>query len=511
MRVLFLDLDTLRNDHLGCYGYCRNTSPNIDRVAAEGVVFTNYYCSNAPCLPSRSALMSGRFGFHSGVVGHGGTAADPFVQGPDRNFFSGYDLTCLPSLFRQCGFHTAAVSSFGERHGAFWFYGGFNEVYNTGKRGNETADEVAQIALKWLDENAEKDNWYLHVNFWDAHTIYRTPEEYGNPFENVPTGTWIDDQILAEHKKMVGCHKPLEPGGFNDKIGHGGGEDLSAMFPRAAGKIEDMNGVKKMMDGYDCGIRYMDDYIGKLFDRLKEKGVWDDLCVIITADHGEDLGELGVYSEHGTADESICHIPMIIKWKNCGEGIKESGLHYNLDLLPTLADLMGREKPAIWDGKSYADALKGKPGTGRNYLVLEQSAHVCQRSVRFDHYLYIRTYHDGFHLFDRDMLFDVRNDPHEQHNLACERPDLVQKAASLLLDWLDDMMKTQDNKPDPMWTVMKEGGPLHARGRLKDYIEYLKQTHRDYAIPKLIQRHPEEFGPLPSRYPDIPKFVVRKK
>ena len=82
MRILYLDLDSMRPDHLGCYGYARNTSPNIDAIAATGVRFTDCYCSDAPCLPSRTALFSGRFGIHTGVVGHGGTAADlpPEVQ-----------------------------------------------------------------------------------------------------------------------------------------------------------------------------------------------------------------------------------------------------------------------------------------------------------------------------------------------------------------------------------------------------------------------------------------------
>lgn len=74
MNVLFIDIDTLRPDHMGCYGYGRNTTPNIDAIAREGVRFDNYYCSDAPCLPSRAALVSGTFGIKNGVVGHGGTA-----------------------------------------------------------------------------------------------------------------------------------------------------------------------------------------------------------------------------------------------------------------------------------------------------------------------------------------------------------------------------------------------------------------------------------------------------
>jgi len=84
MRILYFDIDSQRADHLGCYGYHRPTSPNIDRIAADGVRFDNYYVSDSPCLPSRTALFSGRFGIHNGVINHGGVAADPFIEGSPR-------------------------------------------------------------------------------------------------------------------------------------------------------------------------------------------------------------------------------------------------------------------------------------------------------------------------------------------------------------------------------------------------------------------------------------------
>lgn len=75
MKVLFIDINTLRPDHMSCYGYGRNTTPNIDSVAEEGVRFDRYYCSDAPCLPSRAALVNGTFGIKNGITGHGGNAA----------------------------------------------------------------------------------------------------------------------------------------------------------------------------------------------------------------------------------------------------------------------------------------------------------------------------------------------------------------------------------------------------------------------------------------------------
>ncbi|MHC4251955.1 MAG: sulfatase-like hydrolase/transferase, partial [Planctomycetota bacterium] len=110
MRILMLDLDTLRPDHLGCYGYHRDTSPNIDSVAARGVRFDNYYSSDAPCLPARAALVSGRLGIHNGAIGHGGTAADMFLDGAGRHFRSRLDKESLFSVFRAAGLHTASVS-----------------------------------------------------------------------------------------------------------------------------------------------------------------------------------------------------------------------------------------------------------------------------------------------------------------------------------------------------------------------------------------------------------------
>ena len=88
MRILYFDIDTLRPDHLGCYGYHRNTSPNIDALAASGARFNNVHASDVPCLPSRTALLTGRFGIHTGVVNHGGTAADPVIDGAARAFWS---------------------------------------------------------------------------------------------------------------------------------------------------------------------------------------------------------------------------------------------------------------------------------------------------------------------------------------------------------------------------------------------------------------------------------------
>lgn len=482
MRILYIDIDALRPDHLGCYGYHRSTSPHIDALAKASDRFTNYYCSDAPCLPSRTALYTGMFGIHSGVVGHDGTAADLFHEGRGRGFQDRLDQFSLPAVLQKAGLHTAQISPFGQRHSARHFYAGFNEIHNTGKGGMESAEEVTPLVMKWLDERARQDNWFLHLNYWDPHTPYRVPIEYGEPFANDPLPEWLTDEVWQDHLNAVGPHGAQEISMWNDVE--------NPRFPRHPGAVRTRTDLRRMIDGYDTAIRYVDDQIGRIVQQLKQAGVYEETAIIVSADHGENLGELGLYGEHGTADHITCRVPLIIKWPGKKSGGVKNGLHYNLDLAPTIADLLGLAAPGMWDGESFAPALGGESDPGRETLVLSQCAHVCQRSVRMGPWLYMRTYHDGFHLFPREMLFHVETDPHEQTNLAEKFPEICREAAARLLDWHDQMMLESTSHVDPMWTVMREGGPCHTRGKLPEYLAYLEQTGRGWAIAELKKRHP---------------------
>ena len=131
---------------------------------------------------------------------------------------------------------------------------------------------------------------------------------------------------------------------------------------------------------------------------------------------------------------------------------------------------------------------------------MTQCAHVCQRGVRFDDYFYIRTYHSGYHLFPREMLFNVKDDPHEQHDLAKERPDLCALACRYLTDWQEDMMLTSEDDRDPLWTTLLEGGPLHGRCDTKEYYERLKATGRSRGAEEFRRRFGHEFGLKPQGF-----------
>jgi choline-sulfatase len=512
MRILYIDIDSLRPDHLGCYGYNRATSPQIDALAREGIRFENYFTPDAPCLPSRTAFYSGRFGIQTGVVGHGGTAASPKVQGPGRGFTDSFGEQGLAHQLQLRGLHTAMISTFGQRHGAHWFYAGFNEVHNNGQGGMESAHHVWDLAGPWLERHAASDNWFLHVNFWDPHTPYRVPVSYGEPFANDPLPTWLTPEVLERHQRTTGPHTALDIGMYEAK------PEKGPDWPRQPWSLDHTAELRRLIDGYDTGIRYADDYVGRIVAQLKAAGVYDDTAIILSADHGENLGELGIYAEHGTADVPTCRVPLIIKWPGGARGVNRK-FHYNLDLAPTLIDLLGGSAQPIWDGRSFAPAVRnGETTDGRDEIILSQCAHVAQRSVRWGDWLYVRTYHDGFRLLPDELLFNVANDPHEQHDLAPALPAVVHEGAWRLVRWHDAQMQklaaTADQVVDPLWTVVREGGPFHARltapgnpgspAGLKRYIERLRATGREDGAFALRAQYADELAP-----PSSPPFPVQ--
>lgn len=491
MRLLYIDIDSQRPDHLGCYGYHRATSPCIDEIATEAVRFDSVYASDTPCLPSRTALFSGRFGVDTGVIGHGGTAADMFIEGPERGFGSVLSRTSWARAMRDAGLHTATISPFAERHAAWHFYAGFNEVINTGKRGLESAHEIAPVALDWLARNGDRDNWFLHLNFWDPHTPYRTPDSFGEPFANTPLPAWLTEEVREKHWQGCGPHSAQEAVGYSEVD-----EQYKRLYPKQPYLIDSFAQVRRMFDGYDNGVLYADQHIAKVVAQLKEQGVYDDTAILISGDHGEALGELNIYGDHQTADEHTAHVPAILKWPGVTQsqaGRVDRGLHYQFDLAATIVELLGGKVPGNWHGQSFTDSLRGGSDAGREALVLSHGAWTCQRSLRFRdadrELLCLRSYHDGHHGFPETMLFDLASDPHEQNDLASAEPQSTQFAIAEIDRWLGQRMKESPSGLDPMWTVMREGGPKHTRGELSAYLERLRRTGRGHWADLLESRH----------------------
>ena len=493
MRILYVDVDSLRPDHLGCYGYGRDTSPTVDALADEGRRFTNVYASDVPCLPSRTALFSGRFGVHTGVVNHGGIAADPRPLGGNRTFRNDGPFRTLPTALREAGLYTATISPFPSRHAAFHVLDGFREWRDTGEDGLERADQVLPVATDWLQEHAAEDDWFLHVNFWDPHTPYDTPESYGNPFSADTAPAFPDKATVREHYESYGPHSAQDV--------HGWGQDPD--LPRTPAEIDSRAAAIEWIDGYDVGVRYFDDHLSDLLAVLQEADVADETFVVVSADHGENLGELNVYGDHQTADEPICNVPLVMRGPGIEPGVDEA-FHYQLDLAPTLVELAGGEVPERWDAKSFAKSVDGRESAGRDYVVTSQGAWACQRGVRWDDWLLLRTYHAGLKDLEDIELYNLATDPHETTDLSDDRPEVVDKGERRLETWIAERMREaaegrNGGNPagpratrDPLWTVIEEGGPYHATEHdLDDYYvnERLPETDREALAEQLRQKY----------------------
>jgi arylsulfatase A-like enzyme len=238
-------------------------------------------------------------------------------------------------------------------------------------------------------------------------------------------------------------------------------------------------------------------WVGKLLDALESQGILDDTVIVVSSDHSEAQGEFDIWGDHQTADHAVCRVPLLIRWPGVTDGGRvDNALHYHFDWAATLIEMAGGDVPENWDGVSFAEAFEAGEEMGREYLILSQGAWSVQRGVRFrdggEDYICLRTYHDGHKNLEPVMLFNLTQDPYEQHDISEARPELVDKAMGMLAEWQHVMMLRSRTNVDPLMTVLREGGPSHTRYQLPEYLDRLRATGREHHAERLARLHPDE-------------------
>ncbi|MGD2175403.1 MAG: sulfatase [Candidatus Brocadiaceae bacterium] len=491
--MLYIDIDCLRPDHLGCYGYARDTSPNIDRLASEGLLLANCHTSDAPCLPSRAALFSGRFGINNGVTCHDGPASRLRYAGSGHSHHP--EGRMLMRVFQDEGWNTVSFSGFAQRHVAWWYVAGFTEHHGSKlPGGSEHAHEVNELALDWLRRHGSEDKWFLHAHFWDVHTPYVPPEEYIEMVADQPLPAFPDEEtVRADYERMYGSRTARDwwgPGweSWNEKV---------------TDEIADRGALGTWFNALDGAVRYTDYAVGQLLDCLEELGIADETVVIVSSDHGEAVGELGMYFEHGNASEGCTHIPLIIRWPGRTDGGPRSEeLIYQLDLCPTLTEMLGMPTPSRWDGRSFAPALRGEPFEGRPHLVCGCGIYSFQRAVRTPRWRLIRTIHSGIYPYEPVYLFDMENDPNQRVNVAEQEPEALAETDHLLSEWWHEHCTGSDASLDPFQLQMAAGHDPDLYCGLDAMLERLKDMGREEQYRDLVRRRLER-QPLPRPWGNV--------
>lgn len=447
MNILIIDVDALRPDHLGAYGYDVGT-PHIDAVAEDGVVFTNAYTSDSPSLPSRAALVTGRYGISNGVVTHGPdayTINSPHTWASYDRFRQ--DYWTLPELFFNERVRTGAVAPDG-RHPAPWFYHVWHEYIQPQEprgeqewfmtvRGSTVVDE----ATGFMERHAA-DNFFLYTQFWDVHAPSRIPNtvEPVTPSKVSPPPYPTDEQIAAH-------------------------QTWNASRCSSDTPVKDREELKALLADYTTAVRYVDQQVGRLITWLKDHGRYDDTLIVITADHGEEFGEHGVYRDHWSTYDGTQRIPLIIKPPagSASSTGRRDQLVTNVDIAPTLADYAGIDAPRSWHGRSLQPLIKDKRASWRDHIVLGHGLYTAQRAVRTADWKMIRTYHPGTwgNILPEIQLFNVSNDSWEQHDVSGDNDELVQDLSLKMKRFVDDHVGRDG---DPLMQVAQDG-PIGSMGR----------------------------------------------
>jgi arylsulfatase A-like enzyme/cytochrome c-type biogenesis protein CcmH/NrfG len=353
--VVLISIDTCRADHLNCYGYSRKTSPNIDAVAEDGIIFNHAVTPVPITLPAHSSMLTGMI--------------PPYHKVRDNSHYrlSDSNIT-LAEILREKGFATGAfVSSFvmDSQFGLDQGFDTFNDDlpekeqqgFQFGLINERKAEEVTSLANIWLEEH-RNDKFFLFLHYFDPHYPY------------------------VSHKRFLSPSLPL---------------------------------LALTRDRYDSEIAYTDYHIGRVINKLKQLNLYESTLLIITSDHGEGLGQHSENSHAFFIYHSTVHVPLIIKIPGGPKGIRINDIAGLIDIVPTVCGSLGIAVPPDVQGKNLNSFLERETTpVEQRYLYCES---LMPTKFGFGPFLGLVSGHWKYFHISEPELFDLRQTPIESKNL----------------------------------------------------------------------------------------------
>ena len=447
INILFLMDDQHRGDWIGAAGAKWMFTPNLDRLAHEGVLFRRGYSSTPSCLPARSALLTGMSPWGHGVIG--------YTLVPERFTVE------MPRLFTEAGYRTYAIGKnhftpprnahgyqtvvLGE-HGFFkhtggspdddydeWFakqmpgskpYGDYHSGndqrggmhYPFDERVHETR-WIADQAIKFLETHPRNAPWFLKVSWLRPHAALNAPKRWYDRYAGVEIPPPAIGEWAREWYGNVKTSFQKQP------------EATRGEVPAAE--------LQETRRSYAAAISFVDEQVGRVLAALEKRGELENTLILFTADHGDVMGDNLLYRKTYSVEGSV-NVPMIVRWPaRLGLEAKRGQVRQELvelrDVLPTFLDAAGLPMPAAVEGRSMLGVLQGKPW--RTMLDLEHASCYAPKdgwvALTDQRYKYV-----FYTITGAQQLFDLQNDPHELRDLAGET-----NSAALVKEWRQKMVQ----------------------------------------------------------------------
>ena len=401
--LVLIGIDSLRADHMSCYGYQRQTTPHISRFAQDGVVFEQTYSAHIPTTSAYASMLSGMDVFSTQIVAlrHKGTYAAGIKTLPEVLREAGYTSTCV-------GFSGNPASRGFDNYLTFEGWGSWNEGRSP------KAQNLNAVTIPEIDRLANQEQpFFLFMRHMDPHAPYLPPEPYERMF-------YHGNEVDPENHSMdpVKAFKPFR-------------DFFATWMPPG---ITDKDYV---IAQYDGEIAYMDACIQTIFTALEAKGILDETIVVVNSDHGETLYDHECYFDHHGLYDPTLFVPLIIRYpRSLPAGKKVRGFNLLQDLMPTLMELMDLDPGIDFDGKSLMRLIRGEESSFAGEFYITECAWMRKHGWRTPEWKLIVALEPDFHSKPPVELYNLVEDPFENRNLAEREPEVTALLTQRMQNWI---------------------------------------------------------------------------
>jgi arylsulfatase len=409
--IIFILVDTLRADRLGCYGHSGELSPMMDALAREGVLFEQAIATSPWTLPSVASYFCGYYPTVHKVTRYAQALDASLVPRGQVRLF-GEQFTTLAEALQANGYRAAGFSANPFIVPKYGFAQGF-DYFDASFAANDTpGDVVNAAALRWLAERDASRPFFLYLHYMDVHDPYTASDTYVGPLvdavERMPDKRRLSRAEAERHRRFFS----------KSGIAYGNSPQHRRLFQYA----------EYWQARYEAGILQVNHYLDELRAKLEEMGLWQDAYVILTADHGESLGEHELWAHGLSAHQDQLHVPLILRWPGklpAGKRIPQTVRLF--DIMPTLLEQL--QIPPVGDlqAKSLVDLIRGQ--TDRSLLAFAEAVKrkPGQKALVLNEWKLLAHTDEG-----RYELYNLDDDPTEQRDLAGQSPERVAGLRRLL-------------------------------------------------------------------------------